>query len=422
MAEVIGIKRKSNVRFTTVVHKSKKGAIKGEMRGFALIVLKDYYTDVEVVHPISAFIWDNYKNNRVKTQVDYSGRICTFLNFVLDNIRAFKISNISELQFCHAKDFLEYLVDKGDSRNTIKSYKKILNKFYLYLTKKEILRYCTIEDFSIDIFQNENNGKTVEKIITELEDVLLPENRAKLSISHDLSLELQMILINTAINEVNIIALGIVMQIAGGLRHSEVINLTYSSISDIGGNGKFGLLTILKRRDLSGKEQNSGRGGVKKERTQKIDGFAGLLKFTYENHMKTYRKNSKCDAVFVNKKGNPMSSSMYRYYFNKLKQKFIDRLSNNENCELKMYALMLQEKKWSTHISRGIFSNNLVAQNKSITEIARARGDKCLSSSITYVGDSIRTSEMVSKNTDDTFNKLYKKYFGDMLGYEGNSK
>ena len=54
--------------------------------------------------------------------------------------------------------------------------------------------------------------------------------------------------------------------------------------------------------------------------------------------------------------------------------------------------LFLTDKKWSTHIGRGIFTNFLLQVGATIPEIAIARGDKNLSSVMSYVEEKRSTT------------------------------
>ena len=83
-----------------------------------------------------------------------------------------------------------------------------------------------------------------------------------------------------------------------------------------------------------------------------------------------------------------MADFTYRYYFSKVKNKFIERLKESKHAELRHYAIELGTVRWSTHIGRGTFSNIISNISENILEIAQARGDDCLDSSLVYLTDS----------------------------------
>ena len=62
--------------------------------------------------------------------------------------------------------------------------------------------------------------------------------------------------------------------------------------------------------------------------------------------------------------------------------------------------------KWSTHIGRGIFSNVIASVSKNILEIAQARGDSQLDSSLTYLSDSDKMAMMLFENDKEMWKSL----------------
>ena len=51
-----------------------------------------------------------------------------------------------------------------------------------------------------------------------------------------------------------------------------------------------------------------------------------MLEKLYKNHIDKYIATDDSNALFVNKDGKAMADFSYRYYFNKLKHKFLERL------------------------------------------------------------------------------------------------
>lgn len=103
-----------------------------------------------------------------------------------------------------------------------------------------------------------------------------------------------------------------------------------------------------------------------------------------------------------------MTAATYRYHFNKLKKKFIDKLKNDSDVRVKNYGIYLENKDWSTHIGRGIFSNLVAEYSENILEIAVSRGDSNLSSSLTYQADTKRMLDKIQ-------NEIELMYTGNFL-------
>lgn len=55
---------------------------KSEKKQFALIGLKDINLDVHVIHPISQFIMDFWKNKQYNTQRKHCNNVVKFLNYI----------------------------------------------------------------------------------------------------------------------------------------------------------------------------------------------------------------------------------------------------------------------------------------------------------------------------------------------------
>jgi len=83
---VIHLDKNQHIKFVTVpvwmdyiFHKN--GEI--EKRHLAVIGLKNTELDVHVIHPISQFIMDNWKNKQFNTQRKHANNIVQFLNYLV---------------------------------------------------------------------------------------------------------------------------------------------------------------------------------------------------------------------------------------------------------------------------------------------------------------------------------------------------
>lgn len=418
--KVIEINVKSQIRFSVVYHKFEKEVRGGYLKKrLALIVLKDKKTGKEMVHPFTEYVIKELRSVSIKTQIDYSRNISTFLNYYIDNGRKFGINNFSELKYYHLSYFLNYYCGCL-ARNTVINYKNVLSKFYFFLSKEGFLIYCKPEDFIVKE-KVLNNGRAINIVEAPLPELDLPEAKVRSRNEHDMSPELQSLFLEVAFEEVNIIALGVALQMFAGLRMSEVIRLRYSLIRSYGYYGEKGMLFVLKEDDDGTRPElknNQGKGYIKRPRIQEAICPPGLISELMKRQRKKYKPKDGSDAVFVNSDGKAMSYGSYRYYFGKLKKIFLKRLGNSENPILKMQKSVLESRRWSTHIGRGIFSNNLVEVVDNPVLIQLLRGDTDSSATGIYIGNSKRIGKQFEKNTENTYVELINKISGGNKKYE----
>ncbi|HSH25893.1 MAG TPA: hypothetical protein VLA13_10205, partial [Massilibacterium sp.] len=208
-------------------------------------------------------------------------------------------------------------------------------------------------------------------------------------------------LINIARNIAPDIALGICFQFFGGLRRSEVVNLTRQNIKKQG-NG-----VILEIRDnqkvLFPNIKNTSHIQVKNPRNQSLL-MNSLMQNIYNEHLEKLEileKKGICNNphyLFVSERtGLPITGKQYHSKFMKVKSAFLKALSKEGNID--DYSL-LAENSWSTHIGRGVFTNFLLDLGLNPTQIAIARGDKDINSALAYVDEKTAIENMkVAINT-----------------------
>jgi len=191
------------------------------------------------------------------------------------------------------------------------------------------------------------------------------------------------------------VTLGICFQFFGGLRAGEVVNLTKSSIeapyywsqTDFGVD-KFILKIRNRTKSLFSGKENLQHEQVKVPRNQSLLLNTTLSKVYKEHKALLLRMENRMgiknnDALFISKRtGEPISGKSYKEKFQKVKDEFLRQLSNEGKIE---DYLFLTDKRWSTHICRGVFTNFLLQVNATVTEVAIARGDKNINSVMAYV-------------------------------------
>lgn len=361
-----------------------------------LIRLKNLENGRSRIHPFTEFI-NQWINHSIKHQSNIATHIVRFLNFIYFEISDSVISDISELTFEYGVLFLNKQA-KVCSRDVVSQYERSLSHFYFFLAERKIMKFISLEEFKFI----EKNYRLI--LQSPFKGVRKGEERHK-DLLHCINFELVFTFIEIALREEPAIALGVYFQIFGGLRASEVITIEYNNLSLKGPNGRDGMTVNLFTKDLRPDLKSGFINGVKRKRKQKIIGMNGVLSTLYCLHRDNFKKEG-CNAVFIDKKGNPMTYSTYWRRFTKVKQAFINELSNSEDLNLKAYALTLRSYDWSTHIGRGIFSNMTSEVAGNAAEIAVMRGDKNLNSSIVYITDTSVTEKKVVS--------LMEKFYEDL--------
>lgn len=273
----------SRFKFQTRVVRYLRNSKDGEQQfEKAIIVLKEISSERCRVHEFTEFIIKRYGKRDIKTQIDYAGKLVAFLNLVLSKrLKSnFKLLDFDDVHYFMQKKALE--VEYG----TYCIYKRVIVEFYEYLVKKKWLINITKEDFVIT--QDEKNSSNFRYDIN-LDNIDIDSKKLKKRNTHIMGYKLQALFLQVAIEEVNQIAFGVALQMFGGLRQGELVNLTHSAIQCIGPFGRYGMLLRLEdrhlRNDLNG---NQAKGYVKKPRKQQVISPYGILEYLYKQHTKKY--------------------------------------------------------------------------------------------------------------------------------------
>ncbi len=373
-----------------------------------VIKLKNKSTNESRIHTYTQFL-DEWKNCKLNTILNNAKAIVPFLNYLTFQLSVSELKSVHYLTFEIIAEYLNTL-SLTKRRSTIKQYLRTITRFCYFMYNKNLLYNVSIEDFK----KTRNDYGTGIISCPKLEMLIkFPKENKRIKLKR-LENEVILSFILTALKYTPSIALGVYFQIFGGMRYSEVLNIIYPSIKLIGVNGRNGMNINLKTRHL--RTDIKDYAGVKKPRLQNVIAVGDLLEMMFRNHKKNY-SSDKTQAVFVDSNGNAMSTSTYRNQFNKLKRHFIQELKNSDDVKLQIYALTLLEVDWSTHISRGIFSN-IVSENASnATQIALKRGDSSLDSVLVYLTNSKDVDEKIqvvmgnfySKNLKEQYSKILQK-------------
>lgn len=365
-----------------------------EKKHFAVIGLKNIELDVHIIHPISQFIVDNWKNKQYNTQRKHSNNTVQFLNYLTEHRKRLNISSLSELTINHGTEYLNYLAFKGVKKSTVKDAERTLIHFYYWLMKMNITPTIAKNDFE--------KKETQLGIYFESPFKPLYPSKSIKNIEHTLPNSYLPLLLEVAISVAKPIALGLYFQLFGGLRVSEVVNLKRTQIARRMREGDF----ILKLQNQNFRTDLKEHASVKKVRTQRVLEINDWGHSLFRDHMNLYKPTDGSESLFVNRDGKALSQRSYRQYFQKVKDHFIALLENHGDSEQKMLAKHLKYMKWSTHIGRGTFTNMIAEDAENPYEIAHLRGDSNINSSLTYMV----STERIHKKIEDKFSSMHEVY------------
>lgn len=375
-----------------------------EKKQIAFICLQNKDNQFEIVHPITDFIFFNWRYASYNTQRKHALNLSSFLNFIIDNRNKFKLKSLRDLEITHGEKFLNNLTEDGKARQTVKDIERTLTLFYYYLSNKECLPLVASTTF--ESYYNEN-GKKIH--ISPFKNVILPSFSSN-EMEHTFPIEHLPLFFEIACLTAKPIVLGLYFQIFGGLRVGEVVNIKRSSIKHTV-NGESMLINLKENMFRTDLKDTNGADYVKKERKQSVMILQNWFNQLYDDHLELYTCEDGTSALFVNRDGKAMTAKSYRQYFDKVKKYFIYCLKNSNDINDKLLAHHLRISKWSTHIGRGIFSNMLAEYAKNPYEIAVPRGDSSLLSSLRY----LKGTSRFRKKLEERLNHMHGFYIPRLI-------
>lgn len=373
-----------------------------------IIGLEDKTTMEVFPHPISHFLFKNYhrSSGSVNTELTVAQIIVPFLNFVLDKVNHelteyTEISGLRDLRECHANAYLQYCVDeKSNKKKTLEIKENIISKFYKYLWDEKILKnkprfnLVSIRSrkeirkvYKLD-FTYKKTDETLLRERVKRKD-LVPQNHESNENRVFIRLEYIREVLYVAKHETPDIAFGVALQIFGGLRKGEVVNLTRTALKSQNGQeyGLEGLVLLIRDRqnDLFTRFNDVSTMQVKNPRDQSclID---PILNYLYKHHievvLKKVKKPRHPNALFYDSEGNPMSADTYDKRFLKLKNSYLGMLLGTPG-RYQDY-LDFSQTKWRSHIGRGVFTNMCLDVGFNEKQTAVLRGDRSTQSMESY--------------------------------------
>lgn len=408
-----------------VVDSISYGKIKKEVK---VLIEEELTTEkgykISMPSSLTEFVTLYYGKKSVNRRRDVATVICNFLNYVKSKVAEgedeefFKLKEegFFGLELIHASKYLNYCGDKlKNAKETVEQKERVLVNFYSFLSKKKILNNKKLK-IEYKIVKPSTGSKGKKVVLSPFDDpnhmVIRPgKKRASNTKHNNMNKRLWEKFLEKSDEVAPDITFGIALQIMGGVRRGEIVNLILEDVVVYEGDDDYGIieedeeifvlqLNITDRTDelfVPRDIEITTSCPKKHRREQPVFDFDGKLEQRWQTHLerrsKILEKTGKTtNALFVDSFGNPMSGSTYRKRFNKVKNAFLDYLEENSYSDYKKY----RNAPWSTHIGRGIFSNICVeigltningVPNKRI--LANLRGDEYEDSCRPYIDDKI---------------------------------
>ena len=383
-----------------------------ELATARMIVLKNehnqiiYYTGLEQFsYPYTGQL--PQKKERSKAELVY---ICAALNHIFGHNRVAKIADITA---DHVFGFFDSycFTPKGDSESvmrqeqSMKKCVKAVTNFFANLSQVYPLR-LTVE--GIMNYEETKANKHSHRIVRRYVPRYEPKRPHSYedALLRDMPWEAAKRLVELAYVHDEMIAFGIVLQLATGLRPGCVMNVRRedSPISTTPGikfsyiGSSISAIEIDLTHEYVLRSDGVSVGGIKKERTVPVyKGFIEELVTAYELHLRILA-DCRCEEqyrpMFVCKNGKAMTYKVYAERVKRLVYNFLrPELKLSDNPELSAFAHLLDSRRWGTHALRHCFTVRLVLEDLDVGQVQYFRGDKSPESALTYVqgkGDLLR--------------------------------
>lgn len=390
---------------------------------YATIVVEDTQTKFFRVHPTTNFIKQRYgkTDHNFNSQKRAADVIVQFLNWLLiEKYSTYQISSLKQLTLSHDVDFLNYLKttkykkkkDRNSvyrSRGTLEHADLYLRYFLKFLKDQHILQGALADVIEKHTYKA-NNKEIISSIFIGNGFSLPAKNvtRHEFKLEHFPPPQLITLLLEVSDLVAPEISFGIYLQIFGGLRRGEVVNVLRRDLREIGPNGEHGLSVRIGYKPYIWERLNDiSSCSVKRDTKlfpiqpiQVIPTISVPILKSLKIRLETLQKSNRHNALFVDNNGNSMSGDTYDARFNKVKRKFLMTVKK----KMPAYFSLLSSNTWGTHIDRRIYTNLMAKIVKSPAELAILPGDKSLESALVYM-----SKEAIREEIQEGLQQMYQE-------------
>ncbi|UZD44903.1 hypothetical protein [Peribacillus frigoritolerans] len=370
--------------------------------------------------PITKFLEEGYRNQRISTQKNAAEAIKRFLNYCREAIiesefdqdfqdfSILKEQGLQGLKLVHGSFYITHLSYRCKYEGLDQKYAKkdirYLNKFYFFLQKEGLIEK-QFESLYKDVKVITRSGE--KKLIKKLVEVdifkgigtvyppqetkkELAKRKNKLKDFGKNRYQLVKEFIEVAVYTEPDIVIGIYLQFFGGLRRGEVVNVLRDGLMETEDGY---IVDVDDYRDiLFPNKKSTDNEQVKQPRYQGLF-WHKSMDYAYKQHLKwldSLKKKGKLknkQALLINERtGLPMTGSTYADKFKRVKEVYLEKLCREARG--KDYDF-LNPKPWSTHIGRGCFTNFCLDVGMKIGEVAVIRGDSSVHSVLDYIEEKV---------------------------------
>lgn len=362
-----------------------------------IIVLRHREYAYPIISPVNCFLTP-FRVLKPSSQYQYASKLTGLLNFLYK----VKRKQLIDLSHVDVADYLQYLTEQGKSRQNVKSIKEYLVRILYHASYKypnSISMNC--DDFEIN--GNKYNLRSMHIIHPMIEaSCVLPststdikKKRNKIS---NLDFEIVIKFLEIAQLETPNCALAFYFMFFGGLRASEVLHLTSYCIPKVV-DGCFYI--NVPNEILNEESMYSDINLSKKPRKQIVFYVQELYDVIYRSWVSRYHSG----PIVLNHSNKPMTYSGFRKRFMKVKRILIDSLKNGD-INSKEMAFKLENYSWTTHVGRGVFSNNIADKLDNPYLVSVLRGDSSFESALPYIEDSEKMVKVISEGLSNMYRHL----------------
>lgn len=193
-----------------------------ERKHVCLIAIKNTEKGTYINHHLSNFIIDKWGLKSFNTQKKHATNAVKFFNYLINQHPVLQIKNLVNLTVAQGTMYLNWLGTTGVSQDTVKNAERTLIHFYVWGIKEAIFTKVDITEF------NEALSRHNKASFQSPFQVIYPQKKVK-EIEHVIPFEFIPVFLEIAIIHAPRIALGIYLQVFGGLFVSEVLNIKKNS-------------------------------------------------------------------------------------------------------------------------------------------------------------------------------------------------
>ena len=408
-----------------------------ELTAIRMIVLKNSVNRIICFTGLEAFSFP-YTGQRPKITVRSKAElvyICTALNYIFLHQRVRRIAEISaDMIF----DFFDYYckTPKGRSSEIMRSQQSMdlcVRHVSSFFANIAAVYPTMIKPEDLMNYEETKASRHSHRITKRYTPRYVPKRPHSYEdrLLRDMPLAAAARLVQLAAIYDPMIAFGIVLELAAGLRPSCVTNVRQEdspvsstpgiSLSYIG--SAVSAITIDLTHEYVLRSDGISVGRIKKEREVRVyKGFLQEVIGAYKFHLELLAhtpREEQYKPMFINRYGKAMTYNDYarrvkRLVYNHLKPE----LYNSEDPALSAFAHALDSRNWAPHTLRHCFTVRLVLEGLNVAQVQLYRGDSSPESAIAYVKSKGELERQVQLSHQKAIEGMANVY-DDILRKEG---